>query len=282
MPGTIERAPETSARLAARGARLLAGRGVRRAWLIVASLLAVPILALGVTQAASALAHEERTEVREVAAGDVTGLVVDNEAGTVRVLGVEGADTVVVRARISDGLRDTGHEISRRDDALVVRGSCPLWGSSWCEVDYTIEVPAAMYIDVEADGRVTISDVTGGVVASSNQSPVELARVGGDVTVSADQGRIEGTDLTADHVTARANQGRLTLEFAESPRSVEASANQGSLDIVLPDDDDVAYATETSANQGTVSDRIRQDPGSDRSITAEANQGSITIAYVTS
>jgi hypothetical protein len=278
----VERALDTADRVAAWGTRLLRGRGIRRTWLVVACLVAVPMLALGTIQAASALAHEERTEVTEVDAADVRGLIVDNEAGSIRVVGVDDADTVTVHARISDGLRATGHQVSRRDATLVVRGSCPLFGSEWCSVDYTIEVPADLHVDVDGRQRVTVSDVSGGLVASSDASAVELARVGGDVTVSANQARIDASDLTAARVHARADQGHVTLEFAESPDEVVAEADQGSVDIVLPDEDDVDYATETEANRGTVSDAIRQDPRSARSITVEADQGSITIAYAAS
>ena len=278
----VEWAIDVAEGLAAWGTRLLRGRGVRRAWLVVAALAAVPMLAFGTMQAASALAHEERTEVAEVDAAGLGGVVIDNEAGSVNVVGVAGADTVTVHARISEGLRATGHRVVERDDTLFVRGSCPVFGSEWCGVDYTIEVPAGLYVNVDADEGVTVSDVSGGLVAHSSAAAVELARVGGDVTVSANQGRLEGTDLTAEHVTATANQGRLSLEFAASPDSIAAQANQGSVYIVLPDDEEVAYATEAQANQGTVSDRIRQDPGSPRSIVVQANQGSITIAYASS
>lgn len=268
-------------RLAAWGTRLLQGRGIRRAWLVVACLLAVPMLALGAMQATSVLAHEERTERTEVAAGAFTGVLIDNDAGSVEVVGVDGADTVVVHARISEGLRATGHRVTERDGWLVVRGTCPLFAAEWCGVDYTIEVPVDMYVDVSGDRGVRVSDVTGGVDAHSKASAVELARVGGDVTVSANQGRLEATDLTAERVHARVNQGSMTLEFAESPREIVADANQGSVDIVLPEDPDISYATETSADQGSVNDRINTSPRSDRSITVDANQGSITIRYAT-
>jgi hypothetical protein len=117
------------------------------------------------------------------------------------------------------------------------------------------------------------------VTADSSASTVVLARVGGEVTVSSHQGRVEASELAAERVHAFADQGRLTLAFVESPDEIVARADQGSIDIVLPDDRDVAYATETKSDQGAVSDRIRQDPGSPRSITAEADQGSINISY---
>ncbi len=275
----VERATAIGDRVSAWGFRLLRGRGIGRAWLILACVVALPMLALGTVQAVSAIAHEERTEVAEFDAAGLDGLAVDNDAGTVTIIGVDDATAVTVHARISEGLRATGHEITERDGTLRIDGSCPLFGSEWCGVDYTVEVPADLYVNVESLEAVSVSDVSGGLVAHSTVAAVELARVGGDVTVSANQGRLEGTDLTAERVNASANQGRLSLEFAESPREIVAEANQGSVDIVLPDDEGVTFATLTEANQGAVNDRIRQDPGSDRSITVEANQGSITITY---
>jgi hypothetical protein len=266
-------------RLAAWGTRLLQGRGIRRAWLVVGCLVAVPLLALGAMQATSVLAHEERTERTEIAAAGLAGVMVDNDAGSVEVVGVEGADTVVVHARIGEGLRATGHRVEERDGMLVVHGSCPLFAAEWCSVDYTIEVPVDMYVDVSGVEGVRVSDVTGGVNAHSRASAVELARVGGDVTASANQGRLEATDLRAERVHARANQGSVSLEFAESPREIVADANQGSVDIVLPEDPDISYATVTDADQGSVNTRIDESPRSDRTITVEANQGSITIRY---
>jgi hypothetical protein len=265
--------------VAAWGARLLRTRGIRRAWLVVANIVGVVLLAGGTSQVAERLAHEERTEVAEYPASRLDGLEVDNEAGSITVVGVDGADTVTVHARISDGLRATGHEVAERDGRLVVDGSCPLFGSSWCEVDYTIEVPSDLHVDVDGFESITVSDVDGGLVAHSVAGAIELARVGGDVAVSANQGRLEATDLTADRVEASANQGRVSLEFTESPRAIDVEANQGRVEIVLPDDDEVAYATVTESDQGSVSDTIRQDPNSDRSIRVEANQGSITITY---
>lgn len=266
-------------RFATRGDRLVRGPGVRRAWLVVGCLATVPILGLGLVQAASTLAHEEHAEVATFDAADLSGVVVDNGAGSVSVVGVEDARSVTVHARISEGLRATGHEISARDGQLRVDGSCPLFGSEWCGVDYTIEVPEDLRVAVDARGGVSVSDTSGGVVARS-RSHVELVRVGGEVEASADQGRLEGRDLSAGRVVADADQGRVVLEFATSPDAIDVEADQGTVDIVLTYEEDVFYAPpETEADQGTVSDRINQDPRSDRTIAVKADQGNITIRY---
>lgn len=265
--------------VAAWGTRLLARRGIRRAWLVVACLAAVPLLGFGTLQAVSVLAHEERTEVAEVDAAGLAGLVVDNSAGSVQVVGVEGRDTVTVQARISEGLRGTGHGVTRRGDRLHVDGSCPILGSEWCRVHYTIEVPADLHVDVRAMARVEVSDLSGGLSARSSTARVEIARVGGDVTLQANQSRVEATDLTADSVRANAAQGRVSLAFVDPPEEIVARANQGRVEILLPDVEGVYYAIDPEARNGSVSENVATDPRSDRTIEAQANQGRITIAY---
>lgn len=283
MAGTTKRRTERAVawadRTAVRGHRALGAPRTRRAWLVVASLVAAVTLAVGVYQVATVLAREDRTDVAEVAAGGLDRLTVDNGAGSVTVVGVADAETVRVRARIRDGLRDTGHEVERRGDVLGVRASCPLFGSQWCSVHYTIEVPVDLPVEVSARGGVSVSDVAGGVVASSDNSSVRLARVGGDVDVDADQGRVEGTGLVAARVRANADQGRIELEFDASPDEVDVDADQGNVMIVLPDEPGVAYATDPRADQGSISEAIRQDPSARRSITVDADQGDITITY---
>jgi hypothetical protein len=275
----IERMVAFADRVSARGARVLEGRAVRLVWLALGSIAAVVGLGFGTLEAASVVAHEEHTEVAEVDAAGLDRVAVDNDAGSVTIIGVDGAESVTVRARISEGLRATGHVVGERDGVLSVRGSCPVFGSDWCSVDYTIEVPPDMYVDARAVDALTVTDQRGGLAVHSRASSVELVRVGGDVTVSANQGRIEGDDLTARRLDASASQGEFTAEFVSSPEHVAVEANQGRVDIILPDEPDVEYATDTRASQGSVTTDIRTNSQSERTITVQADQGSITISY---
>jgi hypothetical protein len=58
MGRLFDRMSGTGDRMSARGLRLLAGRGVRRAWLIVGSLSATFLLLMGTIQVTSLIAHE--------------------------------------------------------------------------------------------------------------------------------------------------------------------------------------------------------------------------------
>jgi Toastrack DUF4097 len=252
---------------------------VRLAWKIVGVVVAVPLLAFSVVQAAGALAHAEHNETTRLPADGVRRLDVHNSAGRVRVVGVSDSDEVVVNAHISDGLRPTGHRVTQIGDRIEIAGSCPAIANTWCRDDVTIEVPSDLGVEVHAENAVNISDVTGDVVASADQAPVTLTNVGGDVRVSSDQGRVTGRDLTSGRFEARADQGRIELTFDESPTSIDAEADQGSIEIRLPDDPDVAFAVDAKADQGTPTVAIRTDPASDHTLRARADQGDITITY---
>lgn len=248
-------------------------------WKIAGAVVAVPLLVGGTFQAVGVVAHEESRETTTVAASGIATVDVRNRAGAVRVIGVDGADRITVRARISDGLRATRHDVATEGDRLVVTGDCPLIGNEWCSVMYTLEVPSDVALKLRADGRIEVSGVAGGVDAGTDQGRIVLDQVDGTVRADSDQGRIEGRRLTGSRVRAHTDQGHVTLSFLASPRAVDAQSDQGGIDIVLPDDRDVAYAVDTGTDQGTVTDAIRQDPRSDRTIRAHSDQGDVTISY---
>lgn len=255
------------------------GQRSGRAWRVVATVVAVPMLVAGTFQVTSVLARDDRVEVVEVDAGGLALLDVVNRAGRVQVVGVPDAEVVRVHASIRDGMRATGHRVEREDDRLVVRGSCPNFGSTWCHADYTIEVPDDLAVTAAGRGSLTITDVDGPVTVRNRQSSTTLEGVGGDIVASASQGSITGTGLRSASVEASTTQGRITLDFAGSPRSVSASASQGSIEIVLPDEEDVVYALDARSRQGNVTTPVRSDPGSDRSLVLRTSQGSITARY---
>ncbi len=146
---------------------------------------------------------------------------------------------------------------------------------------YTIQVPAGLPVSVWAERSIEVSDVTGGLEASSDGSSITLQRVDGDLTLNSDQGRITADGIDSDHVSAESDQGRISLVFDESPQTLVAEADQGSIEIVLPDPD-VAYATDLSADQGDVNDLVDRDLDSARSIVAHADQGDVTLTYASS
>jgi hypothetical protein len=254
-------------------------RKIDRAWKIAGSLVAVPVLVIGATQVASALAHEERTEASEVDATGLRTIDVDNAAGSIRVVGVEGADTVSISARISDGWRKSGHRVHRDGDRLVVEGSCPNFLSDWCNVRYTIEVPSDLAVVAQADnGRVTVTDLEGDVEARADNGRIELARIEGDVIADSDNGSVTATDIRAATAEATSDNGDVLLEVVDPPQSISGESDNGDVEVVLPRSD-LLYDVATETDNGSVTMSVRFDPNSDRSITATSDNGDVSVHY---
>lgn len=222
------------------------------------------------------LAHEERVENESFPAGDVTALDVRNATGSVRVVATE-TDTISVQAEISDGLRSTGESRDVVDGVLQLHASCPNFGSDWCRVTYRVEVPRDLPVAIDAaNGRVEVTGVEAGVDVDADNGTVELTALSGPIDASTDNGRVVGVDLRSTDVRADSDNGRVILEFAVAPVTVEATTNNGSVEVVVPDTGESYRVSAETRNGSRNVDDIRTDPASDRSITLQTDNGSVT------
>jgi hypothetical protein len=252
--------------------------GLRRLWRIGGSLAAVGALVIGTGQVAGALAHDEETVRTVFAAADITRVEVFDDAGHVRVVGTD-TDAIEVVAHVSHGLPDTRHSERVVDGVLEVRARCPEPFAVWCGVDYTIEVPTDTDVTLRGESGLDVSDVAGDVDIDSDNGRVTATRLSGDLRLRSDNGRVVGTALASTGVEAEADNGRVSLSFAESPRSVSARSQNGSVEVVVPDDADVAYRVDADTDNGSVSTLVDTDRDSDRTITALSDNGSVTVRY---
>ncbi|HEX2048817.1 MAG TPA: DUF4097 family beta strand repeat-containing protein [Acidimicrobiales bacterium] len=251
----------------------------RRAWVVGGSIVAALALVFGVFQVVNVLARERTTEVQAFPASGVRLLDVSSPNGTVEVLGGD-VDEITVTARISHGLRRTSHRAAVEGNVVRVRSSCPVL-STWCGVEYRITVPGDVAVAADvSNGRLIVRDVAGGVRADATNGAVELARLSGDLDVSTDNGRVESTGLRSDRVVARTANGRVRLEFSESPTAVEARSANGRVDVVLPNTTD-AYRVDLDTDNGSTDAGVRTDPSSGRSVVARTNNGDVTVRYAT-
>ncbi len=122
----------------------------RALWVIFGSLLLIGGFWWGTFNVVELIAHEERTERFTVPAEQLTRLLVDNDTGSITIVGT-ATDEISVEAEVSEGLRDTGFSHEVVGSTLELHGSCPLIGSMWCRVTYRIEVPRGLDVEVNAD-----------------------------------------------------------------------------------------------------------------------------------
>lgn len=250
-----------------------------RTWLVLGSLAAILAVGFGTINVIGLLAHEERTETATFAAGGVTRLDLVADNGSVEVVGAD-TDEITVIAEISHGLSRTRHRAAIEGDTLVVRSSCP-WISEWCSVDYRIEVPAELdvQLDIE-DGRLAVRDVAGAVRVDGDSDSIELTRLAGDVEASTDDGNVVARGLRSASVQADSDNGRVSLTFASAPTTVQASTDHGRVEVVVPDGSET-YRVDLETDFGSTDIGVRTDPDSSRRITGSSDSGDVTVRYPT-
>lgn len=250
---------------------------MQRLWLLIGSVMAVGAIGMGTFQVVGLLAHSERTEVETFAADGITNLRVDVENGPVDITGGD-VDEITVVAEISRGLFATQHVATVDGETLLLTADCPAM-PIWCEVRYTVTVPADLAVTVGLDdGRLTLRDLTGPITADGDNGLIELFRLGGEVRVQNDNGRIEGTGLRSATIDVDSDNGRIALAFADPPGFVTATSDNGRIEVVVPDTEGAFRVDARSSNGGT-DVGVRTDPASDRSITATSDNGSVTVRY---
>lgn len=261
--------------------RLLARPFVGSAWKIVGSLVAALLLVMGVFQVVVAVAHEENTLTQRFDAAGVTRVEVHNEAGgAVRVVGSDAAaEAITVTARISDGLRKTGHSERVEDGTLLLEVSCPMIGTDFCMVTYDVETPADVDVFIRGDrGRVAVSNIAGDVDVRNDNGGIELVGIDGSVSAHSDNGSVEATGLSATDVDASSDNGHVKLEFDDAPATVTVDSDNGLVEVVVPEGPE-SYAVDATTDNGAVTTSVSTDPASPRSITATSDNGAVTIRY---
>ena len=278
MSNVTDRDTATEARtpLDARAAgRYQGSRVVRAVWITLGGILAVAALGWGTYNVISILAHEEYTQRSTFATSDVSALAVSNDSGSVTITATPG-DTITVVAEVSDGWQTTDVSTDVVDGVLELHASCPVFVSPWCNVDFSVSIPADRAVTVDGSGSVRVRGMTSPIDVDSDDGRIELDDVSGDLVVSNDDGRIVGRRLTAGTVRVRNHHGSIELSFLDPPQSVSATTTNGSIEVVVPDSE-VLYRVEMDTSHGGTDNLVRTDPNSDRVIDLSTRNGSITV-----
>ena len=251
---------------------------IRTAWLAVGSVTAAAALVSGTFNIIDLVAHEMETRVETFDADGIQVIDIDNDAGAITIESAD-VDTITVRARIGHGLRRSGSSVNVEGDRLMVRGSCPIFGSQWCDVRYTIEVPGDVDVVVSGDNDgIRVTGIDGRVELHSDNGTIWATDITGDVDLSADNGSIRATGLTSDSVRATSDNGNIEIQMLVAPQTVRATSDNGNVEVVLPRGDEV-YAVEITTDNGNTENRLNSDVASDRHVVAVTDNGDVTLRY---
>jgi hypothetical protein len=252
--------------------------GSHTAWLAAGSVLTIAAFGWGTFNVVDLLAHEVSTVTEVIDAEGVSMIDIDNSTGRVVVTGTD-TDEITIVARVSDGLRDAENSYRIVDGRLEIRGTCPLFGSMWCSVDYRIEIPADVALDIDVDDeRVEVVDMRGAITVDNDNGSIRIRGAEGALALDADNGRIEATGIRSSTVSADSDNGSVEIVMAVPPDTLDARSDNGSVTVVLPDTPD-AYAVDASTDNGNVRNDVRHDPTSSRTITVSSDNGNVTVRY---
>ena len=197
------------------------------AWLAAGSVLTIGAFGWGAFNIVDLLAHEVRTVTEVVDAEGVSVIDIDNTNGRVVVTGTE-TDEITIVARVSDGLRATGNSSRVVDDRLEIRATCPLFGSMWCSVDYQIEVPAGIDLDINADdGRVEVVDVRGALTIDDDNGSIDIRGADGPLRATTDNGSVHATGVRSATVSVDSDNGSVEIVMVTPPQQLEATTDNG-------------------------------------------------------
>jgi hypothetical protein len=128
--------------------------------------------------------------------------------------------------------------------ASTVGGDFPFGGSSW--VDYAIDVPTAVAVDVKSgSGEIDVDGVGGNVHAQAGSGSVGVSNVAGEVRASTSSGSLRATQLR--HLReATSSSGSIALEgIFTDPARIRASS--GSVSVKLQPGSAVAINAKTGS-----------------------------------
>ena len=249
----------------------------RRAWIVAGSVFCVIALGYGVLGVVDLLSFD-RDHFERTFSETIKTVQISNGAGSVVVLG-DSTGTVVVDGSTRRGLRAPTHTETVAGDRLTLDADCPSFLTAFCNLGYTVHVPAGVDVVIRSSGGgVRLVDLTGTVDASSSGGSVRVTGASGALKLRSSGGSITGDGLSSTSVDASSSGGGVKLTFATAPTSVVANSSGGGVTVELPNTTD-AYLLHASSSGGSVSTPVRTDPTSARVIDVHSSGGGVTVRY---
>ncbi|MFE5541872.1 hypothetical protein [Streptomyces sp. NPDC056492] len=263
------------------------GGGLRRprraAWIVVAVLSAVLVLAPAARQIWSYASTESGTLSGGSGERPVTSLEIEAGSADVRIT-PRSDGRVVYDARASWTAGAPKIEESWLGDTLKLTPRCPavaefLESGVGCSVDLGVTVPAGMPVKVTAgSGTVVISGLGGAVDAEVGTGTLRLSALRGPLRAGIGSGSLEASGLSSPQAEIRAGAGSAAVRFAAPPERVTARAGSGRLRLTVPEATRFRVTARTGAGRCDVAPGM-DDPSAPGRLDISADAGRAEAGY---
>jgi hypothetical protein len=206
------------------------------------------------------------------------------EAGSAEVsVGTGPAGQARVFKRLKWVLRKPVVTESLHGDVLSIVSRCPgevgLYGGWECGADIDVQVPAGVRVSAASgSGEITVRGVNGDLDLRTGSGEIWVAGSHGALRARVGSGTIRGTGLASSDTEAVVGAGELDLRYAEPPRTVDVSADSGSVKIIVPAGSHYRVQGWTGSGD-THLNRALVDDRSDRLISVRSGSGSSYLDY---
>ncbi len=251
--------------------------------LILGGLLTVATICFCCFLLVSLMAHERIiTDISFAETERIELIELDLGAGGIELIGRSG-DAIVSGQRIVDrGLAKPTFSEEIIGNTLRLTAKCPDFAGFNCGSRYVLSVPADIDISGSSSGgSITITGVTGALTLHSSGGDITIGDPIGPLQLSTSGGGISVTGGRSAEVVASSTSSGVSLEFLQSPTTVDAETSSGAVTVVLPADGS-AFAIDASADSGEPEVGVSTDPRSERTIRAHSSSGDVTIRYLES
>ncbi|HSI26061.1 MAG TPA: DUF4097 family beta strand repeat-containing protein [Aeromicrobium sp.] len=225
---------------------------------IIGSALAAVAL-VAVVVGVSVLFRSERTAVNRVAVGDGSQLAFRSSNSDLKIIDGKGED-VVIKAHVTNGLRETSYELRRDDNEFSIVGRCIRWLSPGCGVRVTIAVP---------DGYpLLIATGAGDVDVVGLEDRV--------VTVATGSGEVTGSKLSVQELSVNTDGGHVLAKFSKQPYALKVTTKEGNIRAIIPSGR-ISYLTTVKSTSGGVASSLVSDRRGDGLVRLLSDKGDIRV-----
>jgi hypothetical protein len=182
--------------------------------------------------------------------------VVPSDTGVTLEPSLDGQVHVAARGHYAGRRPQVG--LALRDGRLTITATCH---STWlhsCRLDLDVALPAHIP-----------------VVARGDNGAIRARGLSGALQLQTSNGAITADTISGSTVSARTDNGDVSLDFAAPPTTVDAQTSNGHIDIGVPTS--AAYYLTTRTENGGVDTSVPSDRFAQRTITARTDNGDIHV-----
>jgi hypothetical protein len=251
------------------------------AWLPVGALMTVVVLLFGGFLVWRVMGFPDiNRQTEKVTYDHAASRIVfsDMASDDITVHGRANAGGVSVERRLEWTKTKPVYHETWNGDVLTVSVDCPHSWMGDCGVDYIVDVPASVAVEVHvSSGDVELDGLTAPAVVTASSGDVRVRGLSADsLDVRSTSGDLVFDGLAVKTLKAGATSGDIHATFTSAPTTVDAAASSGDVTVTMPHSD-MTYKVHIETTSGDRSSDVANNDAGTGSIAIRATSGDVKV-----